>query len=346
MASKGVLSFGSKSGSQKASLYQRYPGLIWSYLPSVEKQADVAVAHLCSKVVGKTVVAGDLTGKPRKHGVQRTTDPNFPQLTFFADLVKQGLKRCGASFTEATFPVHGVQSQVAHSDSQAVYAKRNMSTFQQRGVTSIVWAGGWEKDQTAAATQLKYFPEWIVAGDGVHEAVGRGQDQDQQQWSHSFVTTQVTRVEAGADAQNDCVSALQEVDPSVGERDTFWGCFDMPWYRDIRQLFNGIQVAGPRLTPETIDHGFHAIPPVASNDPHYPGCYYDPGDFTCVKDATVMYWDPLKTAPGNQAPGCYRMIEDGRRYTDKTWPGGNVDAQIRAARDEVCNAYDITVSAF
>lgn len=348
MNERGVLSFGSKSGSQPAALYQRRPGLIWSYLPSVEKQAEVVLAHLCEKVVDHPVVdaGADLIGRPRIFGVLSTDDPAFPQLTYYGDLIKRGLEACGASFVEATFPTHGRQSQVATDDPQAVYARRNMATFQQAGVTSIIWAGGWEAEQTKAATALGYYPEWIVAGDGVHEGTGRGHDQDQAQWEHAWVITQVTRVEGGEGADNDCVRALQEADPSIGEQDIFWGCFDMPWYVDLRQLFNGIQVAGPRLTVETIDRGFHAIPPVASDDPRYPGCYYDPGDYTCVKDATVIYWDTLGQDPEYQNPGCYRMVEDGRRYTARTWPSGNLDAQLRPDRDEVCNSYNNTVFAF
>jgi hypothetical protein len=350
MAERGVLSFGSKSGSQRASFYQRHPGLIWSYLPSVEKQAEVAIEHLCRKVVDGTVVdaGAAFMGQPRKLGFLSTTDAAYPQLQYLASLVKAGLERCGASLVEATFPVHGVRNQVGQDDPQALYATRNMARFQQEGVTTIIWAGGWEREQTKAATQLDYYPEWVVVGDGVHEATGRGQDQDRSQWEHAWSITQVTRIEAGGGARNDCIDALQSVDPSIGEDDIFWGCFDMPWYRDIRQLFNGIQVAGPRLSPESIDRGFHAIPPVASDDPRYPGCFYDPGDYTCVKDATVIYWDPLGKDPNPDVTvvGCWRMVEDGRRYTARTWPDGNLDAQLRAARDEECNSYDITVSEF
>src|SRR5256885_2877325 len=54
----------------------------------------------------------------------------------------------------------------------------------------------------------------------------------------------------------------------------------------LRQLFVGIQVAGPQLKPPKVDEGFHSIPAVASTDPTVPACYYDPGDYTCIKDTS------------------------------------------------------------
>ena len=81
-------------------------------------------------------------------------------------------------------------------------------------------------------------------------------------------------------------------------------------------------------------------------NPAVPACFYDPGDYTCVKDATVIYWDPLGQDPAYESKGCYRMVEDGKRYTSRTWPKGNLDAQVRPAHDEVCNSYDITVGAY
>ena len=38
-------------------------------------------------------------------------------------------------------------------------------------------------------------------------------------------------------------------------------------YEALRQLFTGIQLAGPTLTPPKVDEGFHAIPPRPSSDP-------------------------------------------------------------------------------
>ena len=68
-----------------------------------------------------------------------------------------------------------------------------------------------------------------------------------------------------------------------------------------------------------------------------PACYYDPGDYTCVKDAAVMWWDPAGTAPTASGAGCWRMMEAGRRYLTGEWPAGNVTAQKNGG--DPCNGY-------
>jgi hypothetical protein len=96
-------------------------------------------------------------------------------------------------------------------------------------------------------------------------------------------------------------------------------------------------VAGPKLGPTSIDKGFHAIPQRASGEREVPACFYLPGDYTCVKDAEAMTWDNQGQAPGSNTPGCWRSIEDGRRYLPGKWPGGNINAQFDG--NMPCNGY-------
>src|SRR5258708_32839187 len=79
-----------------------------------------------------------------------------------------------------------------------------------------------------------------------------------------------------------------------------------------------------------MDQGFHAIPAVRSSSIDVPACYYEPGDYTCIKDATAMWWDPnAPNATGTPPKGCWRMFEDGARYLKWAWPGGDAMAQWR-----------------
>jgi hypothetical protein len=111
----------------------------------------------------------------------------------------------------------------------------------------------------------------------------------------------------------------------MNDSDASYGCTNGNYYNDFRMLFTGIQVAGPRLTPDSISDGFHAIPPFSSRDPQTPSCYFDVDDYTCVKDAAVMWWDP--TAPNNSsARGAWRMPEGGRRYLRDQWPERELSA--------------------
>jgi len=83
--------------------------------------------------------------------------------------------------------------------------------------------------------------------------------------------------------------------------------------------------------------GFRAIPAVPSTDPTVAACFYEVGDYTCVKDAAVGHWDPSGSGEPGSTDGCWRMVEDGRRYLADGWDAGNLDT--RRAPEDVCNGY-------
>ena len=83
--------------------------------------------------------------------------------------------------------------------------------------------------------------------------------------------------------------AVKEGDPDADDNAVF-SALDV--YSDHFMLFQAIQVAGPKLTPEAIDEGFHAIPEKASVDPYIAAFFFDPGDYTSVKDSAEIWWDP------------------------------------------------------
>jgi hypothetical protein len=141
-----------------------------------------------------------------------------------------------------------------------------------------------------------------------------------------------------ANEQQRCWQSYKEADPDLPDTDLGYIC---EYYRNLFQVFTGIQVAGPRLGPTSIDKGFHAIPAVESTDVQTPACFYLPGDYTCVKDAIAEIWRAGQTPPGAQQPGCWAAIENAKRYLPGRWPEGNVDAQITGA--EPCNAYSSSV---
>ena len=51
-----------------------------------------------------------------------------------------------------------------------------------------------------------------------------------------------------------------------------------------------------------IDEGFHAIPEKPSVDPFIAAFFFDPGDYTSVKDAAEQWWDAERTAPVGRQP--------------------------------------------
>jgi hypothetical protein len=336
MAQRGVLNFGSLTGRAE-DFFNRYPKLIWGYPPAVEFMGRNYVDFVC-KTLGpyKTSFGGAGTGpgQPRKYGVIATKDTTYPNLVGLKKAIESGLKGCGITIAdEALYPKNNFYTD---TQSPPTYASTAMARFKNEGITTILWAGGVEEKYSAAAANANYHPEIVTLGDGYMEANGYGQAQNRQVWANAWTVTPTVKI-APLDEQI-CYQAYRSVDPDAADSDVAnFACED---YDNLRQLFTGIQVAGPKLGPFSIDKGFHAIPSVESPDPRLPACYYEPGDYTCVKDMQAEYWDNNGLAPGATAPGCWKEALGGKRYRAGTWPATPI-LTLKNASDP-CNIYDAT----
>lgn len=346
MASKGVLNFGSTTGRSN-QFFQQFPKLIWGYPPTIEIMARQYIEFVCKKVVNRPVsFAGPgIPQGQRKIAMVHSEDENFPNLITLAGLVKDGVQKCGGTIIDTkTYPTNGYS---VDTSTVPAYATQNMASLQTQGVTTILWPGGVETRQSAAAGQLGYYPEWITLGDGQMESSGYGQRQDSSVWDERvWVVTPTVRVEPMK--QEYCYQAYREVDQSSPDSDVIGGtggadAFACLQYNDLRQLFTGIQVAGPKLGPFSIDKGFHAIPAVDSPDPRVPACYYEPSDYTCAKDAQALWWDSQGVPPNNpgSGPGCWRLSNGGKRYRFGKWPEGDVlNLKNPDPNASPCNGYN------
>jgi len=341
IADAGRLNFGTFL-SRPTDFYQRYPGLIWSVQPSIEQQAAIFVDYACTKVVAYPVsFSGNEAdqGRERVLGLLRADDVQAPEISQFSAVVKEGIEACGGTFAHTgTYPVTNSSTGVRQSDGQnnETHAQANMAQFQASGVTTLIWPQGYETTHTKAGARIGYRPEWVIAGDQQIEGYQTGGFQDQSSFDgHAWVVTPNTL--AGDVAESDCFRAYLEGNPNLVEQDIEFLCQIRTYYDDLRMLFTGIQVAGPRLTLATIDQGLHAIPPVASTDPAVPTCFFNPGDYTCIKDAAAAWWDGGAENPYATQPGCWRFAEGGLRHFAGNWPPGDVLEQ--RAPDDPCSGF-------
>ncbi|HUP87535.1 MAG TPA: hypothetical protein VM143_17920 [Acidimicrobiales bacterium] len=343
MARRGVLNFGS-FGLRSAQFFNEFPKLIWSYPPSIEQQAETYTSYLCKKVVNQPPVlanadiAAQANGK-RKFGIINTTDTSQAGLIQLAKIVKEKVTACGgeiaatANFAACCFAQDNQDTSTA--------AQESMAEFKQKNVTTILWPGGIAGNYGKSAAALSYYPEWIVAGDGTMDGnnpirlaqLGPSFD------GHAIVVSPET-FQPGLDEQR-CAQTYRTVDKEMSRPNLGYIC---EYYRNLFQVFLGIQVSGPRLGPTGVDKGFHAIPSIASTDRQTPSCFYLANDYTCVKDAQAEIWDNSGDPPGDNRPGCWKAIEDGRRYLSGQFPDGNVNAQYRDFRALECNGFSVAVT--
>ncbi|HEX9765899.1 MAG TPA: hypothetical protein VGA36_03985, partial [Nitriliruptorales bacterium] len=271
MADAGVLVFGSRE-PHRAEFFQRHPGRIWSYGASIEQQAKLFADWVCTKVVPHPVSFsgnGD-NGQDRVLGLLRTRDERSMSHIWYAEEAQRRIEACGGAFAhEATFPNAGYINDVASDDHNVREAAANMAQFQQNEVTTIVWPQGYDTEHTKAAATLNYRPEWVVGGDVIHESNTAGRHQEQSVWDrHAFSVTQVPFEPPTRETR--CYRAFKEAGTQESDGDIAYACSFWQFYTNLRQLFTGIQVAGPNLTPEHVDEGFHAIPAIPSNDRSVP----------------------------------------------------------------------------
>ncbi|HVF12329.1 MAG TPA: hypothetical protein VNA87_04510, partial [Actinomycetota bacterium] len=330
MALRRVSIYGS-FGVLENAFYRKLAPKFWSFYPDVEHWADSYVSYVCSKVKGTRVAYADgedidgnpLNGQERKYGLMYSADPLYPGLKRFYDLAKPALTEClGQQLTEVSFPYAGYAKDLGGDPKKQGYAVDNVATMRSERVNTVLWLGGMETKTGFAAESAQWFPEWVVAGDLVIDDLINGREQNQKVWSHARVVSKQLREDSFQTTPGR--RAFRDAEPDGRQIHEYYANL---YYRDLFTLFKAIQVAGPRLTPQAVDAGQHAIPRVRSTSPYVAACFYDPGDYSCVKDAHVAWWDPNAPDPnGEVGQGCWRLVQQGTRYLTGTWTQSRDDA--------------------
>lgn len=338
MTSKGIVHFlgsGSQAvGGAQEAYFEKGRGLVWGFEPTVETRAKAMVDWVCKQVVPfPTSFSGnpEMNDRPRKLGLLRYGGDGYPALIAYARLVKKGVEDCGGKFAlERTHDVYCGSGPPC--DPQQTHEVENMSEFRSEGITTIIWPGGTDSQQGKAAAKISYYPEVVVGGDGYNDLTFEGQWQDQTFWRQAMGITALPLRNPLTNAP--CYGAAKEADPNAPTTDIRnFGCKD---YDSVRQLFAGIQVAGPKLTPASMEKGFRAIPAVRSADARVPACFYPTGQYACGQDFSIFWYDPAGDDPESSNPGCNRALEGGLRRLPGGFPREDAPTRRNPANDP-CN---------
>ncbi|MHB8510195.1 MAG: hypothetical protein ACYDGR_16390 [Candidatus Dormibacteria bacterium] len=252
------------------------------------------------------------TGKKRVLGLMVNTGDIFPAFAEYSEAVKRDVQACGGASVFAA--IHDFNNGQAAASSQdgnynAQKAPADMADFRQKGVTTIVWPAGLENEHASAGAIEGYVPEYLFGSDGYVDDADAFSYHNPAAAAHSVLFSMFNQL--GPAARTTCGEAVLSVAPGLSASDLLTACRIYPYFR---HLATAIQVAGPRLSPRTINDGFRAIPEHTSSDPQTPACFYPAGEYNCVQDDTVEWWDPSGHAPNMTSSGCWRMMQGGARY--------------------------------
>ncbi len=159
-----------------------------------------------------------------------------------------------------------------------------------------------------AADANNYEPEWIIPGSGGTETNAGAKTLSPTQWRHAFGINfgEIARPQDETDA----FRAYRSVDP---DRDPV-APIDSG-FPALLQIANGIQQAGPTLTPETFRRGLSAIPKRLPDPIWSIGGGYSPQDPTYHDYVSEVWWDARAPDAVDGTLGAYHHTREGRRYT-------------------------------
>ena len=315
LAHRGIVAFGEQLDQFSEAFYSAHDPYLWNWTASTTDLLGMSAEYVCKKLIGHPAeFAGtsDLKASPRKLGILFNHHEGAEHLDqeFAVPLAKE----CGGR-VDTRIAFEGASSFDQTAIATAV------TRLHEEGVTTVVVALDFVtmSQLTAYAASSGYVPEWLVTGVGNTDFPEQAREfMSQAEWAHAFGLSalELEYAQNGLDgnvAESDCYRAVVEVDPSASPQAN--PCIS---FASLLQVANGIQGAGPRLTPDTFEQGlFHAgtrLPSPAWSI----GGGYTPGRHAYPLYAGEIWYDAGATNSQGTA-GNYRWTHRGQKLTFGQW---------------------------
>ena len=294
----------------------------WGIQPDCERVARVYAEYIARRLAGKPARnARDplYTAAPRVFGLM-TVEGGFRSCS---DLLQVELeKRHGVRIASRYNYGAGAGNDPSVLPRQAAQAAVQ---FKAAGVTTLVMFGDFftAANLTSQARSQQWGPEWVIHGVGNldNDGFARLFDQDRVN-GHLFGMSFIGSPSGYAGPDSEPARLYRKLTrkplPSGTDGD----------YYSLLHMFNLLQSAGPALTPEAIASGVASLVPSGAPRFDVGGWSFRTGpdgapglDHTGIDDAREVYWDGDATGPDGKK-GTYLPTNDGRRFTNGQWPGG------------------------
>jgi hypothetical protein len=275
----------------------------WTYQMNHEQNEAMYGEYACKKLVGRNsdFAGGNQKGKPRRIGVivQSVAVTGFRTAEGIA---KQVEKQCGYKVVEKV--------NIRDDDNSQSQATAVLKMQQAQVTTVLMWSdtSPWQVVMQNADANA-YYPEWVALNSNGLDFNTSTALLPRLQTAHLFGMSgwEMPR----PFSSTDCYKAYKAMDPANAPDATSCALINV----SLEHIMNGIQMAGPNLTPKTFEQGMFKIghPRPANN--WEIGGGWGPGDRAFVDTFAEIWWDGTAVDPSTGNPGgAYRYTDNGRRY--------------------------------
>jgi hypothetical protein len=285
---------------------------VWTLRADTGRLMALSAEYICKKLGTKPAkFAGDplLQSQPRKYGLLYNDNT---ALAAARDEITSGLRTgCGIELAESV----GVRSERLDGTEDRNAMGSAVLRMKNAGVTTVIVGLDFYTmiGLTQFADAQAYSPEWFVTGRSLLDANGQSRLLSQKQWSHAFgiSSAEIDSPEGAGDfSAQEGSRAFREIDTEAAES----GVIVVNMFAQLEQVLNGIQMAGPRLTPTAFEQGMFRLghrPPI----PRWAMAGgFGPEDWSYADAVGEIWWDPAGQSATTQQPGAYRWVRDGKRY--------------------------------
>jgi hypothetical protein len=312
-----------------SATYQQDAPYLWGSLPASDTLLRTSVDYVIKQLNGRPAIwAGNRGWHTRRRQfafvnyVQSPPSPGSEQLT---EQITRRLRAGRVSFAIQHSLTYTLDLNTLPDQAATIAAKLKASN-----ATTVIFAGDpiMPIYLTKAAAAIGYYPEWVITGTVFTATTTLARFYNQSEWAHAFgisslpVPTPVTLSDAyrlyswwygGLNAPPSPTTAQVILPP-------------------ILQLFEGLQLAGPHLTPSTFAAGMFGAPKAGGGPTAPLQAYGDAGapptpSYTSQADYTFVWYNASAKGASEQGAagtGLITYVQGGQRYPAGTMPAAPV----------------------
>jgi ABC-type branched-subunit amino acid transport system substrate-binding protein len=304
--------------SYTQATYEEYDPYLYSTFPTADRIGQLWANVVCARLAGqKASFAGSADYKQRKRvfGIAVPDGPNYREV---GDIAQALAKRdCGQTFAERVDYAFDVVA--ATSQTSSLIARMKAA-----GVTTmVVYANaGYLAQLMQQANAQDYRPEWVIVNAG--DPGNRLPPADQM--AHSIAPSDFYFVSGVTKATSEAYRAFKLAQPNR-EPQSYW--YALAYY-SLLQLFDGLQAAGPNLSPQRFRDGLFGLPPSLPGGDN--GTWsFGRGAYSPISSTQLTAWDSNAVSEFDGQRGTSRTCDDGRWY-----PIGSLEGWAPVPRQPAC----------